>query len=34
MKIRSVKTELFHVDGQTNKHDEANGRFAQFCELA
>ena len=29
-------TELFHVDGQTDgqtdRHDEANSRFPQFCE--
>jgi len=30
--------ELFHVDGrtdgQTDRHDEANSRFSQFCEIA
>jgi hypothetical protein len=31
MKIRPVGAELFHVDGHTDKHDEANGRFPQFC---
>jgi len=30
MKIRPVGGELFHVDGRTDTHDEANGRFAQF----
>ena len=30
MKIRPVGAELFHSD----RHDEANGRFAQFCERA
>jgi hypothetical protein len=32
MKIRRVGTELFHADGQTDKYDEANARFSQFCE--
>ena len=27
MKIRPVGAELFHVDGQTDRHDEANNRF-------
>jgi hypothetical protein len=35
-KIRPVGTELLHVDGQTDRqtdrHDEANSRFPQFCE--
>ena len=26
MKIRPVGAELFHVDGQTDTHDEANSR--------
>jgi hypothetical protein len=34
MKIRPVGAELFHIDGQTDRHDKANGRFAQFCERA
>ena len=29
---RPVWTELFHVDGRTDRHDEANNRFLQFCE--
>jgi len=33
MKIRPVVAELFHADGQTDRHDEANSRFSQFCEL-
>ena len=33
LKIRSVGTELFHVDGRA-RHDEANSRFSQFCEEA
>ena len=31
MKIRLVGAE-FIVDRQTDRHDEANGRFSQFCE--
>jgi hypothetical protein len=38
MKIRPVGSELFHADGQTDgmtdRHDEANSRFTQFCENA
>jgi len=34
MKILQVGAELFHADGQTDKHDEANSRFSQFCESA
>ena len=34
MKIRPVGAELFHVDRQTDGHDEANGRFSQFYESA
>jgi hypothetical protein len=29
MKIRSLGTELFHVDRQTDRLDEANSRFSQ-----
>jgi len=32
MKIRPVVAELFHADGQTDRHDEANSRFPHFCE--
>jgi hypothetical protein len=36
MKILPVGAELFHADGQTDRetdrHDEANSRFAKFCE--
>jgi len=32
MEIRPVGTELFHADGQTDRHDEANSRISQFCE--
>ena len=35
MKIRPVGAELFHADGRTDGHDEANSRFSQnFCERA
>jgi len=32
MKISPVEAELFHADGQTDGHDEANSRFSKFCE--
>jgi hypothetical protein len=32
IKIRPVGAELFRTDGQTDRHDEANSRFSQFCE--
>jgi hypothetical protein len=31
-KIRPVGAELFHVDGQTGRHVEANNRFTLLCE--
>jgi hypothetical protein len=39
MKIRVVGAAEFfpaegRLDGQTDKHDEANSRFSQFCERA
>jgi hypothetical protein len=34
MKIRLVGAELFLVDRQTDRNDEANSRFPQFCESA
>jgi hypothetical protein len=34
MKIRPVGAEFFHVDGQTNRHDEDKCRFSQFYERA
>jgi len=38
MKIRYVEAELFHsvgrTEGQTDKHDDANGSFSQICERA
>jgi hypothetical protein len=30
--IRPVGAELFHADGRTDGHDEANTRFSQFSE--
>ena len=27
-----VEAEVFHADGRTDRHDEANNRFSQFCE--
>jgi len=32
IKIRSPGTVLFHGDGRTDRHDEANSRFSHFCE--
>jgi len=32
MKIRTLGAELFHADGRTDRHDEANSRFSQLCE--
>ena len=34
MKIRSVKNELFHADGDTAGHDDTNSRFSEFFESA
>jgi hypothetical protein len=34
MKIRTVGAELFHADGQTDRHDETNSLFSQFSESA
>ena len=34
MKIFSVGAELFHADKRTDRHNEANSRFSQFCEQA
>jgi len=34
MKIRPVGVELFHADGRTDRHDEANSHFSQFFESA
>jgi hypothetical protein len=32
LKIRLVGAELFHAFGRTDRHDEANSHFSQFCE--
>jgi len=32
MKIRPVGAEVFHADGETDRHDEANSRFSQWQE--
>jgi len=36
MKIRPVESELFHkdrrTDGRTERYDEDNRHFSQFCE--
>ena len=32
--IRPIGAELFHADGRTGRHDEANSRFSQLCERA
>jgi len=34
MKIRPVGAVLFPAGGQTDRHNEANSRFSQFCEHA
>jgi hypothetical protein len=38
MKIRPVESELYQADrrtdGRTDRHDEANSRFSQFCQYA
>jgi len=34
MKIRPVGAELFRGERRTDRHDEANSRFSQFCEGA
>jgi hypothetical protein len=34
MKIRPVEAELLHADGRTDRHEEADSPFSQFCERA
>ena len=34
IKILPTVAELFHADGQTDRHDEANSRILHFCESA
>ena len=34
IKIRRVQAESFHGDGHTDRYDEVNSPFSQFCESA
>jgi len=34
MKIQLLRAELFQADGQTDRHDENNSLFSQFCKRA
>jgi hypothetical protein len=34
MEIHPVEADSLHADGQTDRQDEANSRFSQFCERA
>jgi len=34
MKILVVGAELFHSDRRTDRHNEANSYFSQFCDGA
>jgi hypothetical protein len=34
MKILLAGTEMYHADGWTDRKDEANSRYSQFCERA
>ena len=34
MKIHPVEAELFHADGRTDRHDEANNHVPKFREHA
>ena len=34
MTVRQVEADLFHADRQTDRHDEANRRFSQFCRTS
>ena len=33
MKIPPMEAELFHTDWRTDRHDEANSQFSQFCGM-
>jgi len=33
LKIRPLGTEMFHVNGQAESHDEANSPFLHFAQL-
>jgi hypothetical protein len=32
MKIRPAGADFFHAESWTDRHDEANSHFLQFCE--
>jgi len=32
IKICPVVAEMFHTDGEMDRHDKPNSRFSQFCE--
>ena len=34
MKIRLVGAEMIHAEGRTDRRDEVNIRFSQFCKRA
>jgi hypothetical protein len=34
LEISPVVSELFRVNGRTDRYDEDNNRFSQFCECA
>jgi len=34
MKIRPLGTDLFHANGETDRHVETNSRLSQFCDGA
>jgi len=34
MRILPMEVELFHADGQADRHEEGDSRFSQFCESA
>jgi hypothetical protein len=34
MKLPPVGAEFFHADRRTDRRNEANSRFSQFCETA
>jgi len=34
MQIRPMGADLFHVNGQTDRHNGANNRLSRFCERA
>jgi len=32
VRIRRVEADVFHADRRTDRHEEVNSRFSQFCE--